>query len=70
MGVYNKGNASVSYTFTAALHACPNGCSGRGTCDHATGICTCTEVGGVTGRAERSKAPDAPLAWSVKVIRA
>lgn len=44
VGVYNKGNGSVSYTFTAAVHACPNGCSGRGTCDHATGTCTCTEA--------------------------
>jgi hypothetical protein len=34
---------TMNFTFTAQLHDCPSGCSGKGTCDSATATCKCEE---------------------------
>lgn len=44
IGVYVNGDECVSFDLQLAKYSCPNNCGGssRGSCDEATGTCTCT----------------------------
>eukprot|EP00301_Raphidiophrys_heterophryoidea_P003621 c11627_g1_i1.p1 GENE.c11627_g1_i1~~c11627_g1_i1.p1 ORF type:complete len:1189 (+),score=336.18 c11627_g1_i1:2-3568(+) len=53
---------SAPFTVIPAPKMCPNECSGHGTCNSATGVCTCE-----AGWAEDNCATQVPMQWTVTV---